>query len=381
MPIAYPIRSRYIYSDIGYIVATHLIEVKTGQNFPDFLEERFFQPLGMDSTSLQPTAARAKGFGDRIAPGYLWDKKHSTYREITGPDCPEGQGAGSIITSANDCIKWVKALMRHEGPVSDKVYHDLVRLRSFCQNGGRMSKPYRSPDFYAAGLEVYYYRGYEVVGHDGAIPGFRSRFFWVPKIKFGGVILGNSDGAFSFGNILTLQLIDAAIGILRAEPPVIKSDVPLRPQSQVQDSVIQSPKAIDEKEEESDGSDEDEDEEQAALVAMVDTAQAQVTPLNAYTGRYWHPGYHTIVVEVKDEKLFVDATDRSLEFTLHFDHVSDQTKYIAHMYDPYYEDWVFHLKAEFEFEEDRAVRLGLDFEESLKELIWFEREKTSSRDA
>jgi Beta-lactamase class C and other penicillin binding proteins len=61
LPVAAPIRSRYIYCNMMYTVATHLVEVKSGQDFGTFLEERFFKPLDMASTTLQPSSARSKG--------------------------------------------------------------------------------------------------------------------------------------------------------------------------------------------------------------------------------------------------------------------------------------------------------------------------------
>lgn len=40
------------FSNPRYTVATHLVEVKSGQDFGTFLEERFFKPLDMASTTL-----------------------------------------------------------------------------------------------------------------------------------------------------------------------------------------------------------------------------------------------------------------------------------------------------------------------------------------
>ena len=86
LPVAAPLRARYLYCNMMYTVATHLIEVKTHQPFSDFLHQRFFAPLGMQSTSLQPASARATGREQRIATGYIWDKESSTYRGFQSPD-------------------------------------------------------------------------------------------------------------------------------------------------------------------------------------------------------------------------------------------------------------------------------------------------------
>lgn len=65
-----------------YTVATYLVERKSGISFVDFLRKYFFGPLEMNSISLQPEAARAKGLGDRITAGYIWDADLREYKEL-----------------------------------------------------------------------------------------------------------------------------------------------------------------------------------------------------------------------------------------------------------------------------------------------------------
>ncbi|KAI0839283.1 beta-lactamase family protein [Hypoxylon sp. FL0890] len=390
LPVAHPLRARYLYCNMMFTVATHLVEVKTQQSFTEFLEERFFRPLGMDSTSLQPSSARAKGFGDRIARGYDWDKENSRYRDFAGPDCPEGQGAGSIITSANDFIKWVKALLRREDPISEKVYQGLIRLRSFPNPGMKRLKRFQSPGFYAAGIEVHWYRGYMVVGHDGSIPGFGSRFFFLPELGFGAVLMGNSGGANSVATALSKQLINAVLKVPEIErPPKSKKEVKKTSKADKNNLAVrlknQSPEQIPKDEEQSDRQKKLQVKVQAPSAETSQPKskesqqtekkpQPQTTPLSAYVGKYWNPGYHTLTVEVKDGELFIDARDRSDAFTLTFEHVSNETKYTAHLRDEY-EEGDATFRAEFVFENGRAVRMGLDLEEAVKQLIWFDLQK------
>ncbi|XXH06108.1 hypothetical protein Hte_012553 [Hypoxylon texense] len=397
LPVAAPLRAKYMYNNMMYSAASHLVEVKTQQSFSDFLEERFFGPLHMRSTSLQPSRAREKGLGDRIAKGYCYNKEKSAYTGFDNPECPEGQGAGSIITSANDFILWVKALMRHEGPISGEVYQGLVRQRTITNPTGRRLKPLTSPVVYAAGLEVYYYRGHMVVGHDGAISGFQSHFFFLPRAKFGAFVAGNSSDAGTVAGILGRQLIDAALGVgpeVERPPRNVaknarndESDIALRPKSASQD---QSETPSEENSGRKQNSPE-KDEAKGQVVpdnkskpkskkakAKAKKAKEQVPPpppqdipLSAYVGRYWNAGYHNMIVEIRDEKLFIDATDRSFQSTLTFDHVSDQTKYTATVRD-IYDDYSYEIRAEFVLEDGRAARMGLEWDDMYKHLIWFE---------
>lgn len=329
-----------------YTVATHLVEVKTQQTFASFLEDHLFRPLGMNSSSLQPSAAIGKGYGDRMANGHIWDEKSASYKHITHQECPEGQGAGSVITSSNDFAKLMSALLNRTGsPISNRVYQGTVRMRSFRNPNPAKVKAYTSPSFYAAGVEVYYYRGHAVIGHDGNITGFGSRFFMLPDFNFGAVILGNSSGAASVAGIIARELTDKVLQVPEAERPprTIGSGREKASKDQKSDPGGQS------------------------------TSQESSWPLHAYLGKYWHPGYHYMTVEVKDGKLFIDANDRSLGFTLTLYHNRDGTKYKADLFDSLESGVVDSIDAEFILEGGVAVKLGLDLEPSLKYLVWFSR--------
>ncbi|KAH7019019.1 beta-lactamase/transpeptidase-like protein [Ilyonectria destructans] len=367
LPVAAPIRARYLYCNMMYTAASYLVEVKSGQSFAEFLHERFFQPLDMKSTGLQPKTARAKGFGDRIATGYHWYKDSSTYHGFQSPDCPEGQGAGSIISSVADFAKWVQALMNRKGPINEKVYQGLIRMRSFVNPNARRLKPHSSPAAYAAGLEVHYYRGHMVVGHNGTIDGFGSRFFFVPSFNFGAVIVGNSTGAGPIGTILARDLIDEVLQIPEGDRPYRQSRTPKI--SKNRDKSVHSKQKFEKK-----GNTKGENKEKMPGTRDIPAKdlQPQELPLTLYTGKYWHPGYHNITVQAKGDKLFIDAMDRSMGFTLTFDHVCDQKKYTAHLSD-FLEDGVESIQAEFKFEDGIVVKLGLGLELALKEMIWFAR--------
>ena len=366
-----------------YTALTHLIEVKCEQPFSEFLQRRIFIPLGMTSSDLQPANARAKGLGDRMAMGYIWDK-NSGYHEVESSDCPECQGAGSIITSANDFIKWVKALVNQEGPISKKVYQGLVKMRSFPNHHAARLKPFTSPPMYAAGVEVYYYRGHMVVGHNGVIPGFGSRFAFIPDTKFGVVVMGNSAEAGSVASILIRELIDEVLGI-----PELEQSGGMRSKNS---TVVSSRKVRDKdaqkkKPKENKKQDRDHGRHQKNNAGTgkghkhqdLNSPETQVQPLDLYIGQYWNAGYRGMNVQIKDNHLFIDASDRSMGFTLTFHHIGNQTKYTAYLVDTV-EGGIDPVEAEFLFKDNQVVAMGLRLEQSLKELIWFERVNSAVTD-
>ncbi len=389
LPVAAPLRSKYLYCNMMYTVAAYLVEVKTGLSFSDYLQKRFFQPLGMASTSPQPGRARSRGLQDRMATGYHWDQADLAYRGFASPDCPEGQGAGSVVSSVNDLIKWVKALTNREGPISDGVYRGLVRARSLPDPDGRRRKAHSSPPVYAAGLEVYYYRGHAVVGHDGCVPGFSSRFFFLPDHGFGAVMLANSAGAAGpLDAAVTRALIDEIVKAPEAERAYWKSvgattaaaqaasdhsrQVAAEPGSRSRDDEFRKKESRKEKRKEHKAAAKRKERSEFRQTGGLKDRPPQKTPLSAYTGTYSHPGYHAMTVQTKDNKLLIDATDRSTGFNLVFYHVADQTQYTAVLTDP--DDGESEqIQAEFVFRGPAAIRMGLHLEPALKELIWFDR--------
>ncbi|KAJ9229282.1 hypothetical protein DTO166G5_7957 [Paecilomyces variotii] len=305
----------------------------------------------MHSTNLQPERARAKGLGDRIATGYVWDKNDQKYQGFQTPDCPEAQDAGSIITSVNDYIRWIKALMNHEDPITEEVYQGIIRSRSFENPDEKHLPPFTSPRAYGAGLGTFFYRGHKIVSHSGLVAGFGSWHFFLPDVKFGGVIFGNSGDGEPVASILGHELIDELLRVPEAERPDWNK--------------LESGDNV---------NDPSEEDLRQQLCPGIKETQPQKMPLSAYTGRYWNPGYRGITVQTKNDKLFIDATDRSMGFTLTLDHIGEQTKYIAHFSD-FWEGGDVPLMAEFRFDNDRTVKMGLQLEEEegFQELIWFNR--------
>lgn len=101
------------------------------------------------------------------------------------------------------------------------------------------------------------------------------------------------------------------------------------------------------------------------------SSTSQEIALEAYTGVYKNAGYRVVTVTIRSGKLFIDARDRSTWLTLIFEHLKDQTKYIACLSDVL-EGGSESVDAEFIFQNGRAVRFGLDLEPAVRDLIWFD---------
>ncbi|OAA59468.1 beta-lactamase family protein [Cordyceps fumosorosea ARSEF 2679] len=397
LPVCAPLRTKYMYNNMMYTVATHLVEQRTGLSFSDFLETTFFAPLGMSSTSLQPSRARAKGFGPRMASGYTWVRA-PTGRHMPVPmvQCPEANGAGSIITSVRDYVRWVDAMLRRPAaaPLTEASVRDgLLRPRAIVDPDGPPTLPHSSPALYCAGLESDWYRGHQRLDHGGGVTGFATKQTFLPASGFGCVVAANSsEGGHAAGTVVVRELIDEVLGVPEAERPDWEAlvdgweaenedeDDPDKCEAALTAEILESlSKDEDGKDAKADDGVENGDGEKEAAVPA---PQPLTTSLETYAGTYEHPGYHQLVLEIKDgDKLFVDASERSFGFTGIFNHVADQRLFTLRIAES--EAWggqdLTAVKAEFrlDVEGGKVSQLGIAMEPDMKdtdeEMIWFTR--------
>ncbi|PHH92741.1 hypothetical protein CDD83_5570 [Cordyceps sp. RAO-2017] len=349
-----PNREEFTYCNMMYTASTYLVERISGMPFSDFLRQRIFDPLGMNSSYLLLDSVKAKGQGDRVATGYSWEK--GQHREIHCCDGPEAQGAGQIFSSIDDYARWVKAMIRHEGPITERISTALTTKR--IQTDPEQDEKQESCTFYALGWQVHEYGGHKMVSHDGGEPGYQCNHFFLPELNFGGAIFSNCDQADTLVSLLMYRLID----------DVAHADQ----KSQHSDSVSESgseSESVSDEDEDDDGL---EEELRQELSPGIEQPQPQKIPLSAYTGRYWNKGYRGIEVEERDGVLHVDGTDRSYGFTLSFKHICEQTKYICYVTQTF-ESSDLPIKAEFRLEDNKAVKLGLHLEERIDDYIWFDK--------
>ncbi|KAM3557135.1 hypothetical protein MY1884_004695 [Beauveria asiatica] len=393
LPVSAPLRTKYMYNNMMYTVCAHLVQHSTNLSFSAFLEQHFFGPLGMRSSSLQPSRARAKGLSARLASGYTWVRRgdHPSHHALVPMvECPEADGAGSIITSVSDYILWVRALLHRHAPVTEDVYAGLLRGRTIVDPDGAELEPHSSPGLYGAGLEVDYYRGHQRVQHGGGVTGFASKHLFLPAHEFGIVVAANSgEGGHAAAAVLVHELVDEVLGVPAAErtgwealvdtweAKSAEDDDPERCEATLMRGILESiardkKKQRDEKEEDGKVKDQvkkDQEEDEAV-------PQPLTTPLETYAGTYEHPGYHQLILEIKDGKLFVDASERSFGFTGVFNHVADQRLFTLRMAES--QAWggqdLTAVKAEFTLDDGKITQLGIALDPDMDdEMVWFMR--------
>jgi CubicO group peptidase (beta-lactamase class C family) len=161
IPLAYPPGTKWDYSNLGYLTLGILIHRVTGEFYGDFLQERIFKPLDMQSTRIISEADivpnRAAGY--RLVKGELKNQEWVAPAINTTAD-------GSLYFNVLDLAKWDAALYTEKllKRSSLETMWTPVKLKS-----GEPNK-----DGYGFGWFIEDRHGHRVVSHDGAWQGFQT---------------------------------------------------------------------------------------------------------------------------------------------------------------------------------------------------------------
>lgn len=184
-----------IYNNSAFIFLGLIIEKVTGQTYEEYLNEVFFQPLGMENTSYCSTSdvVANKVYGYTYTPDGL---KQKAYLNHKWP-----YAAGSLCSTAEDLLTWMTAL--HQGKIfSTPLYQSLITPGQL-KDGSKI--------FYAKALYNYSDFGNHRIGHGGAINGFLTDTRYYPDEDLYIISLVNTTGpkgASFFANEITWQLLE-----------------------------------------------------------------------------------------------------------------------------------------------------------------------------
>lgn len=197
-PLDFAPGAKWHYSNSGYYLLGLIIEKASGKTYAEYLQARFFGPLGMTRTRYGTETELIAG----MASGYS-DGKPAPYLSMTQP-----YAAGSLVSSSEDLARWTLAL--HAGKA--------VSLESLKQ----MTTPVKTSDGkehpYGFGLSFRESQGRRLVGHGGGINGFVCHLEADAEARTVAVVLCNTDGPKVGPDYLGRRLLALAAGQPIVEP-------------------------------------------------------------------------------------------------------------------------------------------------------------------
>jgi CubicO group peptidase (beta-lactamase class C family) len=204
-----PFRSRYVYSNVMYMVAGEVVRAASGMSWDDFVATRLFAPLGMWRSS---TTVAAIADGENAA----WP-----HQEIDGTVVPIPRrnfdvvgASASVNTSVRDMGRWMRLHLGEPGVLegrrilSDSVMREMHAAQvalggSSLGDGGLRA--------YGLGWGLADYRGRIIARHSGATDGMNTFLVLMPAEDLGVVVMTNTFSTLM--NAVLNRILDAHLGV------------------------------------------------------------------------------------------------------------------------------------------------------------------------
>jgi D-alanyl-D-alanine carboxypeptidase len=179
-PLDFDPGTKWQYSNTNYVIAGLIVEKVSGEPLLQFLQQKVFTPLTMQSVA---NTDKAK-LGDTDPTGYM--------RYALGPPRPapkEGSGwlfaAGELAMPAEDLAKWDISIINQKlmSPASYQEFETEVLLKNGL--GTR----------YGLGVDVRPELGHRSLSHSGEVSGFTADNIVFPDERVAVVVLTNQDAA------------------------------------------------------------------------------------------------------------------------------------------------------------------------------------------
>jgi len=213
-----PMRETFLYNNLMYAGAGHIIELKSGIRWEQFVHDKIFAPLDMKSTVF--TIADMTKNSDHGVP---FREKRDSFELYKIPYYEDTEGvapAGAVISNIEDLSHWVIALM-NDGKYNGKQVLPTDVLKATLQPAiGLPNSLGESQGFwellnpaYGMGRETAAYRGHLLTFHGGDLPGFHSQVSFMPNDKIGVIVLVISDHSAPLYNIVSYNVYERLLGM------------------------------------------------------------------------------------------------------------------------------------------------------------------------
>lgn len=193
-PMRFPPGTKWEYSNSGYVLLGHIIEVITGKTYGEYLEENIFKPLAMTNSRY----ASDRTLITHRADGYTHGKQgfeNAPYLSMTQP-----YAAGSILSTVEDLFTWHTAV--HSGKLISKESLGKALTRYTLTDGKKTN--------YGYGWRFGYIRDSPSLWHGGWIFGFFTMAIYLPGEDLFVAVFSNDDSHSP--EDLTARLAALAIG-------------------------------------------------------------------------------------------------------------------------------------------------------------------------
>jgi beta-lactamase class C len=198
----------HAYQNVAFDAATEIVQNITGSPYKQVVAQRLFAPLGMTDASISRAGLIASK---------SWAKPHVGRRTvIVNDNYYRVPAAGGVNSSILDLARWMQAQMGAAPQVvSQRVLNRIHAPRIDTNRHRGMFNQAMGTSQYALGWRDYNYRGHRLIGHQGAVMGYRATVLFDPAKQSGIALLWNSQSGRPVG--IQLELLDRLYGFQRQD--------------------------------------------------------------------------------------------------------------------------------------------------------------------
>ena len=200
--------ARADYNNAAYNLLADIVERASGQTYDDFLEESFFEPLGMADTGSDAHAG-----GHDIVKGHNGSSRGPVHGPL--PNVSIIAGAGALYSTADDMLTWQRAL--HSGHLlSPESYRLMIADHAPADQGLRPGARPRGWGFglftsdLGSGADPQFHA--PQIYHTGSWAGFRNMVSYLPGQEVSVVVLTNNYHQRDTVFLIVQQAMAEAIG-------------------------------------------------------------------------------------------------------------------------------------------------------------------------
>ena len=213
-----PLRQTFLYNNMMYAGAGHVIETLSGRRWEDFVRERILGPLGMTSTvfsieDLKKAPEHGVPYTERRDSFELYSIPYYSEAEGVGP-------AGSMNSNLEDMSRWVRAQLA-EGRIDGKTVIPTAVIKATLAPA--IALPNTALEtrgwgelintVYGTGRWTGSYRGHLISFHGGDINGFHSQVLAAPYDGIGVVVLVIGDHVAPLYNVVAWNVLERMLGL------------------------------------------------------------------------------------------------------------------------------------------------------------------------
>lgn len=212
VPLTCPVGDCYGYQNIAFSLIGDVTYAATGDFYYHQVEKRIFHPLGMNTATygreaLEGSKSWARPHHRAGANGWSPFAPKENYYHVAP--------AAGVNASIRDMEQWLIAQMGGRPDVLSPQLLATLHTPLVETEREKRASPWRRGRLfdaqYALGWRIYDYAGTTLVFHAGAVQGYRAIIAFLPKYRFGAVMMWNCESAVPMG--LMPMLIDRYLGL------------------------------------------------------------------------------------------------------------------------------------------------------------------------